>query len=131
MISITSFAATHQYLTHHDLFNVRNEVREKETYLFINNPSHKNIEHNQERGILYAPSNRQDSTYHSLCFTSREALAGTSTAQWTSAKHWAPLSHAVSVAEWKAASNSGHDGDHQGHCLPVHCFSVILTSCVQ
>ena len=29
------------------------------------------------RVLLYAPSNRQDSKYHSLCYTSRGALAGT------------------------------------------------------
>ena len=29
------------------------------------------------RVLLYAPSNRQDNTYHSLCYTSRGALAGT------------------------------------------------------
>ena len=29
------------------------------------------------RDILYAPSHRQDNTYHSLCYTSRGALAGT------------------------------------------------------
>ena len=29
------------------------------------------------RGLLYAPSHRQDSTYHGLCYTSRRALAGT------------------------------------------------------
>ena len=29
------------------------------------------------RVLLYAPSHRQDSTYHSLCCTSRGALAGT------------------------------------------------------
>ena len=29
------------------------------------------------RFLLYAPSHRQDSTYHSLCYTSRGALAGT------------------------------------------------------
>ena len=29
------------------------------------------------RILLYAPSHRQDSTYHSLCYTSRGALAGT------------------------------------------------------
>ena len=29
------------------------------------------------RVLLYAPSRRQDSTYHSLCYTSRGALAGT------------------------------------------------------
>ena len=31
------------------------------------------------RVVLYAPSHRQDSTYHSLCYTSRGALAGTRT----------------------------------------------------
>ena len=30
------------------------------------------------RGILYAPSHRQDNTYHGLCYTSRGALDGTS-----------------------------------------------------
>ena len=29
------------------------------------------------RVLLYAPSHRQDSTCHSLCYTSRGALAGT------------------------------------------------------
>ena len=29
------------------------------------------------RVLLYAPSHRQDSTYHGLCYTSRWALAGT------------------------------------------------------
>ena len=29
------------------------------------------------RVLLYAPSHRQDSTYHSLCYTSRGSLAGT------------------------------------------------------
>ena len=29
------------------------------------------------RVLLYAPSHRQDSTYYSLCYTSRGALAGT------------------------------------------------------
>ena len=29
------------------------------------------------RVLLYAPSHRQDNTYHSLCYTSRAALAGT------------------------------------------------------
>ena len=28
-------------------------------------------------GALYAPSHRQDNTYHGLCYTSRGALAGT------------------------------------------------------
>ena len=29
------------------------------------------------RVLLYAPSHRQDSTYHGLCYISRGALAGT------------------------------------------------------
>ena len=29
------------------------------------------------RVVLYAPSHRQDGTYHGLCYTSRGALAGT------------------------------------------------------
>ena len=29
------------------------------------------------RVLLYAPTHRQDNTYHSLCYTSRGALAGT------------------------------------------------------
>ena len=29
------------------------------------------------RVLLYAPSHRQDSSYHGLCYTSRGALAGT------------------------------------------------------
>ena len=29
------------------------------------------------RVLLYAPSHRQDSTYHSLCYTNRGTLAGT------------------------------------------------------
>ena len=29
------------------------------------------------RVLLYAPSHKQDNTYHSLCYTSRGALAGT------------------------------------------------------
>ena len=31
----------------------------------------------EARVLLYAPSHRQDSTYHGLCYTSRGALAGT------------------------------------------------------
>ena len=34
------------------------------------------------RVLLYAPSHRQDNTYHDLCYTSRGALAGTRNRQW-------------------------------------------------
>ena len=36
----------------------------------------------EARDILYAISHKQDSTHHSLCYTSCEALAGTKIAQW-------------------------------------------------
>ena len=34
------------------------------------------------RVLLYAPSHRQDNTYHGLCYTSRGALAGTRNTTW-------------------------------------------------
>ena len=34
------------------------------------------------RVLLYAPSHRQDNTYHSLCYTSRGALLEQEIAQW-------------------------------------------------
>ena len=34
------------------------------------------------RVLLYAPSHRQDNTYHGLCYTSRGALAGTMPCEW-------------------------------------------------
>ena len=32
---------------------------------------------NSKGSFIYAPSHRQDSTYHSFCYTSRGGLAGT------------------------------------------------------
>ena len=37
------------------------------------------------RVLLYAPSHRQDNTYHGLCYTSRGALAGTRNSSWCTA----------------------------------------------
>ena len=81
------------------------------------------------RVLLYAPSHRQDSTYHGLCYTSRGALAGTRNssmgpphegsirrpiAPWANALttelHLAPLYHGVEVlvppwtSTWRWAS---------------------------
>ena len=39
------------------------------------------------RVLLYAPSHRQDNTYHGLCYTSRGALAGTTVSIKTSNLH--------------------------------------------
>ena len=40
-------------------------------------PPHRLLFPISSKGYLYAPSHRQDSTYHGLCYTSRGALAGT------------------------------------------------------
>ena len=34
------------------------------------------------KGLLYAPSHRQGNTYHSLCYTSRGALADVLDKEW-------------------------------------------------
>ena len=39
-------------------------------------PPHRLLLSINSKGSLYAPSHRQDNTYHSLCYTSRGALAG-------------------------------------------------------
>ena len=69
------------------------------------------------RVLLYAPSHRQDNTYHGLCYTSRGALAGTRnssmghkpwmlTRKCRSAKYTKKLQYhtstlQVSTSEWK------------------------------
>ena len=40
-------------------------------------PLHRLLFPINSKSSLYAPSHRQDSTYHGLCYTSRGALAGT------------------------------------------------------
>ena len=40
------------------------------------------------RVLLYAPSHRQDSTYHSLCYTSRGSLAGMRNSSMDSLMEW-------------------------------------------
>ena len=40
-------------------------------------PPHRLLLSIKARVLLYAPSHRQDNTYHGLCYTSRGALAGT------------------------------------------------------
>ena len=40
-------------------------------------PPHRLLLSINSKVFLYAPSHRQDNTYHGLCYTSRGALAGT------------------------------------------------------
>ena len=62
------------------------------------------------RVILYAPSHRQDNTYHGLCYTSRGALAGTrnSSMGWypTIACSYFNQNYHCSVRKTKLFSNS-------------------------
>ena len=49
-------------------------------YLRLYGVGHRHISYSfrlTARVLLYAPSHRQDSTYHGLCYTSHGALAGT------------------------------------------------------
>ena len=45
-------------------------------------PPHRLLLSINSKGSLYAPSHRQDNTYHGLCYTSRGALAGREISQW-------------------------------------------------
>ena len=46
------------------------------------------------RVLLYAPSHRQDNTYHSLCYTSRGALSGTRNSSMGPPHEWIdPTTH--------------------------------------
>ena len=45
------------------------------------------------RVLLYAPSHRQDSTYHGICYTSRGALAGTRNSSMGSPWRIDPTTH--------------------------------------
>ena len=56
------------------------------------------------RDILYAPSHRQDSTYHDLCYTSCEALAGTRNSSMGS-PHEGSIRRPI--APWANALNHG------------------------
>ena len=62
------------------------------------------------RVLLYAPSHRQDNTYHGLCYTSRGALAGTRNSSMGIAFL---LSHC-----------------HSSHTSPTKFFSICLFICL-
>ena len=67
------------------------------------------------RVILYAPSHRQDSTHHGLCYTSRGALAGTRYSSMGPPRRIDPTTHhtmsersyhgATSRSRWKKEGN--------------------------
>ena len=60
------------------------------------------------RVLLYAPSHRQDSTYHSLCYTSRGTLAGTRNSPMGPPWRIYPTTH---------------------HTMSEHCYHVATSRC--
>ena len=96
------------------------------------------------RVLLYAPSHRQDSTYHGLCYTSRGALAGTRNssmgpphegsirrpiAPWANAL---PLSYVplLSRDEWNSGVTQAWNKDHLG-CFVIYsrCTHTWISNC--
>ena len=66
------------------------------------------------RVILYAPSHRQDSKYHGLCYTSREALAGTRNSSMDPPWRIDPKTHrTMSERSYHGATSRSHD--RRGH----------------
>ena len=67
--------STHFYL---QLYGVRHMVKDHSDSERGNPlPPHGLLFPINSKGYFYAPSHRQDNTYHGLCYTSRGALAGT------------------------------------------------------
>ena len=94
------------------------------------------------RVILYAPSHRQDNTYHGLCYTSRGALAGTRNSsmgpphEGSTRRPIAPWANALPLSyvplPVKVSANA-YTGNIRSGSPPVDCerlpFLVITTPC--
>ena len=81
------------------------------------------------RVLLYAPSHRQDSTYHGLCYTSRRALAGTRNSSMGSLGRIDPTTHrTMSEHSYRGAtSRSETDSIALAKELPQEnpfCFTI-------
>ena len=83
------------------------------------------------RVLLYAPSHRQDSTYHSLCYTSRGALAGTRN---SSMGRFHDVSHKSVIVEYNTHNNCSNSSVMviimKGKCILSHAGKAILNSWV-
>ena len=58
------------------------------------------------RVILYAPSHRQDNTYHGLCYTSRGALAGTRNTSMGPPRRINPTTHRTMIKHYYHGATS-------------------------
>ena len=67
-------------------------------------PPHRLLLSINSKVFLYAPSHRQDNTYHGLCYTSRGALAGTRNSsmgtphEWSIRRPTAPWANALPLS---------------------------------
>ena len=72
------------------------------------------------KDFLYAPSHRQDSTYHGLCYTSRGALAGTKNSSMGSPHEGSirrPIANMVTdKGVYDVVYNKDKDNDNNGDC---------------
>ena len=78
------------------------------------------------RILLYAPSHRQDSTYHSLCYTSRGSLAGTRNSSMGPPHEgsiWRP------IAPW-ANDLTTSNGSHWAVSCSSQCSTTGITKAV-
>ena len=79
------------------------------------------------RVLLYAPSQRQDSTYHSLCYTSRGALAGMRNSSmgpphegliWQPIAHWTDRKSVRFLSTFTNAGTAGYVKGDNSHTIP-------------
>ena len=76
------------------------------------------------RILLYAPSHRQDSTYHSLCYTSHGALAGTRNSSMGPPWRIDPTTHRTMSERSYHGATSRSGGKEENVHLKMHslCF---------
>ena len=76
------------------------------------------------RVLLYAPSHRQDSTYHNLCYTSRGALAGTRNSSMGS-PHEGSIRRPMSERSYQGATSRSSQCAHSCILLPSFYLTKI------
>ena len=84
------------------------------------------------RVLLYAPSHRQDNTYHGLCYTSRGALAGTRN-RWVKSylNHWSQIYSVSSPGiTYKCVWYGGVEYGMMWHCTWYGMYVMVLASCM-
>ena len=77
--------------------------------------------------LLYAPSHRQDSTYHSLCYTSRGTLAGTRNSSMGPPQRIDPTTHCTMSERsyHRATSRSLHNWCNKSCCTCHHVCKMV------